>query len=198
MRGMKLPKLDEPTRYAGLYVFDFGDQVAVGYTADEIAILLEHEAYREGKAYKIHRAWPDGTLELKGVPAVRFQLEEGLFFYRIDPAAARRDFEQLKTLAADEPPPCRAKLHLARIEGASPPHCLALIYPAEYSDEIGQWLCRIGFEGGDRVEGGISHVTDYYQSNVSRIEQHQLWGTLDRTSRSAEEVLASVHKAVQR
>ncbi len=195
---MKLPRLDDPAKYAGLYVFDFGDQVAVGYTADEIAVLLESEKHHHGKVYKIYRAYPDGTMELKGVPNSRFQLEEGLFFYRLSAEGARRDFEQLKALAADRVPPCRAKVHLAQIEATELAHCVALIYPADYSDEISQWLSEIGFDGGDRVEGGIGQVTDYYQSVVLRIDQHQLWGTLDRTSRPAEEVLANVHMAVQR
>ena len=46
---MKLPQLTDPDRYEGLYVFDFGEQCAVGYTASEIAVLLESERYRNGK-----------------------------------------------------------------------------------------------------------------------------------------------------
>ena len=74
---MKLPELQNPEKYAGLYVFDFGgDQVAVGYTADEVAVLLESEKYQEGKVYRIHRALPDGTFELAGVSRRRFEAEE--------------------------------------------------------------------------------------------------------------------------
>jgi len=59
---MRLPELESPEKYGGLYVFDFGEQVAVGYTADEIAVLLESQRYADGKAYRIHRAMPDGTI----------------------------------------------------------------------------------------------------------------------------------------
>ena len=61
---MKMPELTSADKYAGLYVFDFGEQAAVGYTAEEIAVLLESEKYRTGKVYRIHRALPDGTMEL--------------------------------------------------------------------------------------------------------------------------------------
>jgi hypothetical protein len=40
---MELPKLQKPDRYVGLYVFDFGGQVSVGFTAEEVAELLESE-----------------------------------------------------------------------------------------------------------------------------------------------------------
>lgn len=193
-----LPRLTEPVRYAGLYVFDFGESVAVGYTADEIAVLLESEKYADGKVYKIQRAYPDGGLELRGIPTTRFRAEDGFFFYRRDPAAARHDFNDLKRRAGATLPPCRCKLHLARIRGASIPDVVALIYPAEYADEMSAWLGVIGYEGGDFVEGGISQVTDYYSSSVSRLDEHQMWGTLDRTSRSREEILATTHVAVQR
>ena len=33
---MKLPALKNPELYQGLYVFDFGDHTAVGYTAEQI------------------------------------------------------------------------------------------------------------------------------------------------------------------
>jgi hypothetical protein len=193
-----LPRLDHPERYAGLYVFDFGDSVAVGYTANEIEMLFESEKHRHGKAYKIHRAFPDGQMELRGVSPRRFETEDGLFFYRREGDAARKDFAELKRISEIEDPPCRAKLHLGRIEGNNPEHVTALIYPAEYADEMSAWLMRHGYQGGDFVEGGVSGVTTYYESKVVCEERHQMWGTIDHTSRSQEEVYASVGKAIQR
>ena len=46
---MKLPKLENPDRYQGLYVFDFGDHADVGFTVEEVAELLDSERYKEGK-----------------------------------------------------------------------------------------------------------------------------------------------------
>ncbi len=194
---MKIPAMDLPERYAGLYVFDFGGQVAVGYTADEIAVLLETERYRDGKVYRIHRAWPDGTMELAGVPRERFDLEDGLLFYRDDEEATRADFESLCRSAEQTPPPCRLKVQTARLAGASHPYLTAAIFPAEFTHEVAGWLERIGFNGGDFVEGGPSQVTGYYESEPVVLERRQLWPA-QGLSRPAEEVLASTHLAVQR
>jgi len=195
---MKLPQLTDPDRYAGLYVFDFGQQCAVGYTAAEIAVLLENERHRGGKVYKIHRAYPDGRLELAGVPTSRFLTEDGFFFYRRDPHQARDDYNRLLVLAEDRQPPCRAKLQLARLRGADIEHVVALIYPAEYNDQMSRWLLDGQYRGGDLVEGGVSQVTSYYQGEAELIERAQLWGVADGTSRPAAEVLATTHLAVQR
>ena len=195
---MKLPELKDPTRYAGLYVVDFGEQTAVGYTAREVEVLLDHEAYRDCRVYKIHRAEPNGTLELRGVDQRRFQMEEGLFFYRREESTARADFAELGLLAKEVTPPCRAKLRLVRLGGDEAEYVVALIYPAEYSDEISRWLLDADYAGGDHAEGGISQVTGFYDLASTTLAAEQLWGSEDGVSRSAEEVLATTHLAVQR
>jgi hypothetical protein len=197
---MKLPKLDNPQRYRGLYVFDFGEWTAVGYTAEEIAVLLESDAYCAGHVYKIIRVTPDGQMELRGVSAERFQLESGMFFNRDELSAARTDFAELCGYAEALGAPCRAFVHLAdrgEIEGV-PRYVTALIYPAEYEDEMGRWLLDWPHAGGDTVEGGISHVTDYYSEDKAILESHQIWTGHAVPARGAEEVLRSVRLAVQR
>jgi hypothetical protein len=113
---------------------------------------------------------------------------------------ARADLDTLKTLGEQAPPPCRTFLHLAErsrgLEGAK--FVTALIFPAEYEEEIGQWLLAIEFQGGDLVEGGISHVSDYYAEFKDIRERQQLWSQPAAESRTAEEVFASVRRAVQR
>lgn len=196
---MKLPELENPEKYAGLYVFDFGhDQVAVGYTADEIAVLLEAEQYRDGKVYRIHRALPDGTMELEGVSRRRFEVEDGLFFYASALAAARRDFEILNRVADRWPPPCRMKAHLAEMTGASYPYCLAILFPAESAHAVADWLSAAEFGGGEFVEGGPSQVTAYYEASPRIVDRRQYWSILAKDSRPAEEVLACTHLAIQR
>jgi hypothetical protein len=205
---MKLPELESPERYAGLYIFDFGDQVAVGYTADEIAVLLESEKYKDGKIYRIHRALPDGTMELQGVAPETFMAEEGMFFYRADLPAARQDFDELEQLAGQVPPPCRMKLHLAALEKregdladkspvTSEKYMTVMIYPAEYSHEVGKWLIDADYRGGDYVEGGSSLVTNYYGMGATLVGKRQLWPAAI-ASRPAEEVLATTHLSIQR
>jgi hypothetical protein len=193
---MKLPKLQQPDRYQGLYVFDFGDHAGVGFTAEEVAELLESERYREGKAYRIHRARPDGRLELKGVPAERFQLEAGVFFHATSEAAARADFKRLVNLAVRAAPPCRAKVHLARYDAER--FVVAAIYPAEYDDEISSWLLAGEFRTAGPAEGGVGAVERYYRDQPEILDRHQLFGASDDVSRSGQELLASVAHAVQR
>ena len=92
---MKLPKLQNSEKYTGLYIFDFGDHTGVGFTAEEVAELLESEQYKNCKVYKIHRAYPDGKLELKGMQAQTFQLEAGMFFYSQALETSKEDFKKL-------------------------------------------------------------------------------------------------------
>jgi hypothetical protein len=193
---MKLPKLERSDRYEGLYVFDFGDHAGVGFTTEEVAELLDSERYREGKAYKIHRAFPDGRLELKGVLAERFQLEAGMFFYVKDEGTARSDFKRLVDLAIRATPPCRAKVHLAQC--TEDQYAVALIYPAELDEEISSWLLEGGYRTAGPAEGGVGAVEQYYRQAHEVLDQHQLFGAGEYVSRTGEELLESVARAVQR
>lgn len=196
---MQIPKVDTPERYRGLYLFDFGDWTAIGYTAEEIAALLESEQYRNGKVYRIVRASPAGEFELKGVAAERFQLETALMFNRERLGDARADFAKLVEMGAAGAP-CRGFVHLTDrgTQTDVARYVTALIYPAEYDDEVASWLLAEGFEGGDFVEGGVSAVTDYYREHHTILERAQLWSRSAIQSRSRDELLGSVRRAVQR
>jgi len=193
---MKLPKLEKPDRYEGLYVFDFGDHAGVGFTAEEVAELLDNERYREGKVYRVHRAFPDGRLELKGVPAERFQLEAGMFFYATDEATARNDFKHLVDMAVRTMPPCRAKVHLAK--RGDDQYVVALIYPAEHDEEISSWLLEGDYRTSGPAEGGVGAVERYYGNACEILDRQQLFGAGDDASRTGQELLESVTRAVQR
>jgi hypothetical protein len=193
---MKLPKLEKPDRYRGLYVFDFGDHAGVGFTAEEVAELLESERYADGKVYKIHRAYPDGQLELRGVPAQRFQLEAAVIFHAAAEEAARGDFRRLVNLAVRTAPPCRAQVQLARF--AEDRFAVALIYPAEHDDEIGRWLLDGDYRTTGSAEGGVGAVQGYYAEQPEILDRQQLFGARDADSRTGEALLASVARAVQR
>ncbi len=193
---MELPKLEKSEKYVGLYIFDFGDHTGVGFTAQEIAELLESEKYSNGKVYKIHRALPQGKLELKGVPAETFELEAGMFFYSSDREDSRHDFKQLVNLAVRTAPPCRAKVHLAR--GADESFVVALIYPAEYDDEVSSWLSAGKYKTDGIAEGGVGAVQRYYDRGAEILERHQLFAESQSPSRTGAELLACVKMAVQR
>ena len=193
---MKLPELEKPEKYVGLYVFDFGDHAGVGFTAQEVAELLESEKYKDGKVYKIHKAYPDGKLELKGVRAETFQLEAGMFFYSNNLETTRRDFKMLVNLAVKSPPPCRAKVHLAKY--GKDKFVVALIYPAEYDDEISTWLLDGEYKTTGAAEGGVEAVQRYYNNKPKILDRHQLFGKSESMSRTGEELLTRLKLAVQR
>ena len=188
--------MQKSEKYVGLYIFDFGDHVGVGFTAQEVAELLESEKYRYGKVYKIHRAYPDGRLELKGVPVETFQLEAGMFFYSGERQTARRDFKELVNLAVKAAPPSRAKVHLARY--GDDEFVTAIIYPAEYNDEFSSWLLDGQYRTSGPAEGGVEAVRRYYDRQPEVLERHQLFGASETVSRTGEELLASLKLAVQR
>ena len=193
---MKLPKVQNPQKYAGLYVVDFGDHSGAGFTAQEVAELLESERFKHIKVYKIHNAYPDGRMELKGVPAQFFELEKGMFFYSSDTKSAQANFKRLVELAIKLAPPARAKVHLARFNDDN--FVTALIYPAEYDDQFSRWLTDSGYKTAGVAEGGLDAVQRYYNTKAQILDRHQLFGQVAYESRTGAELLASVKLAVQR
>ncbi len=193
---MKLPKLQKPDKYVGLYVVDFGDNTGVGFTAEEVAELLESERYRDCKVYKIHRAYPDGRLELKGVRPEIFQLEAGMFFYSADSDTARDDYNRLVKLGIETALACKAKIHFAKYNDKK--FCVALIYPAEYDDEVSAWLLKHNYKTAEAVEAGTTAVSRYYQDKPEILERHQLWDKSVVENRTGEELLAATKIAIQR
>lgn len=192
---MNIPQIENPNKYIGLYVIDFGDHSAVGYTADEVAMILESERYADAKVYKIHRARPDGTLELAGVAREKFISESGMFFHCTAESEARDAYRTLHDFSQQQAPPCRARLHL--VEDADE-YYVGLIYPAEYEDDIGRWLAASGFRGRGPVDAGISQVERYYARGFNLIEHAQLWPEELIRSRNREDVFAAVGAALQR
>ncbi|MHC4228575.1 MAG: hypothetical protein ACYSWW_15305 [Planctomycetota bacterium] len=193
---MELPTIEKPEKYIGLYIFDFGDHTGVGFTAEEVAELLESEKYKDGKVYKIHNAYPDGRLELRGIPAETFELEAGMFFYSNDLESGRQYFKQLVNLAVKAAPPCRAKVHLAKY--GDDRFVTALIYPAEYDDEVSSWLLAGKYKTTGAAEGGVGAVQRYYDRQAKILDRHQLFGQDDSVSRTGQELLATLKLAVQR
>jgi len=193
---MKLPELQSPEKYVGLYVFDFGEHAGVGFTAGEVAELFESEKYKDCKAYKIHKAYPDGKLELKGVRAEIFQLEAGMFFYSGQLETAKGNFKRLVDLAITTTPPCRAKVHLAKYSDDK--LITALIYPAEYDVEVSDWLLVGEYKTSGVAEGGIEAVQRYYDTKPQILDRHQLFAKSEPVSRTGEQLLVSLKRAIQR
>lgn len=192
---MKLPEINEADKYTGLYVVDFGDHCGVGFTAEEIAELLESEQFTDAQVYKVHRANPDGTLELKGINKETFQLEAGVFFYASDESTARVDFERLTAWADKHLPPTRCKVHLAN-NGHS--YVTALIYPAESDDAFSQWLLDGNYRTTGQVEGGTGAVKRYYDAAPKVLEREQLWPAASIEHLKGEALMEATTRAIVR
>jgi len=195
---MQLPQLDHPDRYAGLYVVDFGPTCGVGYTAEEVGWLLESERHAGAAVYRIVRAATDGTMELKGVPPQRFQLESGMMFYRRDLPSARADYDGLRRLGADAPPPCRAQLFLGVIDGeVRLPFVAGLAFPAEYDEDIGGWLLAHTVAAGEFADGGVGRL-ETIRRDARIIDSAQLLAPAARRTRTRDQVFAAVGRPIQR
>lgn len=192
---MKLPVVNEPSKYAGLYVVDFGDHSGVGFTAEEVAELLESEQFADVKVYRICRANPDGTMEIRGVPHETFQKESGMFFYADDEQAARNDFDKLVLWAAKELPPARCKVHLARWNET---YVTAMIYPAEYEDAFSSWLIAGQYRTEGLVQAGPDAVRQYNQYKGEVLDQSQLWPQQSLTQLRGTELMDAARRAVVR
>lgn len=188
--------VSEPQKYTGLYVVDFGEYCSVGFTAIEVAELLESEKFGGVKVYKIHNAYPDGRMELKGVVSQMFQLEMGMFFDSADVETAGADYKRLVDLVVRIAPPGRAKVNLARFDDDR--FCVALIYPAEYNDEFSRWLLDGEYRTEGAASGGIEAVSRYYDQSPEVLETHQLFAESSYADRSGGELLAATKLAVQR
>jgi len=201
---MKLPRLDPSKKYDGLYVVDFstaaegGDVVGVGYTAEEVAMLLESQRYATANVYKVHRVRPDGTVELKGVPRSRFESESAFVFCSRHEERARNDYHDLVALAEAHPLPCRARIQWGALSYKPAfPFVVAVFYPAEYEEEMSNWLLEHDVQAGETVDAGISHAT-IVTANLQVRNHAQLASVAAHPSRSREQVLKAVGETLQR
>jgi hypothetical protein len=192
---MKLPQVQDAPKYVGLYVVDFGDHSGVGFTAAEVAELLESEQFADVPVYKIYRADPDGTMELKGVQPATFRLEAGMFFHAADESTAREDYERLVNWADRQLPPGRCKVQLARTDAG---YVTALIYPAEFDDEFSRWLLEGQYLTAGAVEGGTNAVAAYYAQEAQILEREQLWPAESLERLHGEALFEAARRAIVR
>ncbi len=195
---MNLPPLRNPERYAGLYVVDFGDHAAVGYTADEIAMLTAEAPYRDVTVYRIHRVDPEGRVELAGVQTAELAGQEVMLFLTGDSLAAGRDFRTLRTLAADHPLPCPVRAELIDLPESGYPHAVCLLYLRSASTMVSGWLTEVAFAGGEQVLGGGEALAIRGSTEREPVAAGVLPHRAVHVSRTQEEVLSAVDRPLQR
>ena len=192
---MKLPEIKNADQYTGLFVVDFGDHCGVGFTAEEVAELLESEQFADVQVYQVHRANPDGTIELAGVNKGTFQLEVGMFFHANDAETAQDDYQRLLAWSDAQSPPARCKVQLADADNA---HLVALIYPAEFDDAFSRWLLDGNYRTTGQVEGGTGSVQRYYDATPDIIERTNLWPASSIESLHGEVLMEATNRAIVR
>ncbi len=193
-----LPPIPSPHRYAGLYVYDFGGHVSVGYTAREIQVLRESPAHRDGQAYEIYRVDDRGAIELRGVLNDRLTAREAICFLRQDPHHARRDFDRIRTINEAFPFPCPVELQLARTGSFDPPNLTSLTFASASSTAVSRWLAQHAADLGDRVEGGINVCSQLGSTRTDRLDGCRLSAERGLDDRPADEVLRTTHLPIQR
>lgn len=193
---MNLPQINNAEKFQGLYVIDFGEYSSVGFTAGEVAELLESEKFSHVKVYKIYKAYQDGKMELKAVSHSLFNLEKGIFFYSFDEKSARKDYKGLVSVAVSKAPPCRAKVHLAKYSDAK--FVTAIVYPAEYDDQVSDWLLEADYKSSGPAQGGAEAVELYYRDKPDVLKHHQLFADELVESKNTEQLLADINKPLQR
>lgn len=194
----KLPALSDPVRYAGLYIVDFGDHVSVGYTAEEVEYLLADPKFADGAVYKIYRAHPDGTLEIRSIDPLAWGNWTGMVFRFADRAQANEGFDHFKKLSEKISPPEDFEIVLVELKGEELPFAIVMRYKQEYEDELARWMIEIDYALGHDVEGGRSSVDAVLKIGTEVLREPIGAGNLFRRSRSRTEVLESVDRLIQR
>ncbi len=197
-RPLVLPPIRNPQRYAGLFVYDFGEHVSVGYTAAEIRVLRESAAHRDGTAYEIYRVDENGAMELRGVLDDRLTHRESICLLRRDRADARRDYDGLREASDRDPIGCAVEMQLAKLYAFDPPHVTALSYVSSATSVVAGWLLIHAPGAGDEVAGGSDAHARLAASDGVRIASCELQVKSDFRDRSADEVLEQVDRTLQR
>lgn len=195
---MRLPFIANPEHYVGLYVYDFGTRVSVGYTAAEVRVLRESKTHRNGTAYEIYRVADNGGFELRGATDQRLSARDAICFLRADESAAKRDYENLLAAATRHPLPCLAELHLTTVADLRPPYVTGVVFPVAASAPISAWLGECADGLGDRVEGGAEALAMLTSANDAHASYCRLPTLIEYADRAAEKVLAAVERSVQR
>jgi len=194
----QMPRLGDPQRYVGLYVIHFPHGVSVGYTREEVAILLAEPQYRDVSAYRIHRCDDAGCIELAGVTPRDFVGDEWMIFASRDDDDAARDFARIRQCALSTPAPCPVRAELIDLANLDPPHAVCLVYARSASTMVSSWLLAIGFRGGDRVFGGQEAAELRNAATTDPIASAALPAASQYASRTRQQLLARVSEPLQR
>lgn len=195
---LTLPSIPNPKRYEGLFAYDFGTHVSVGFTAGEILILRRSTEHCGGTALQIYRVNDRGGMELRGIQDSMLLARDCLCFLRSSDVKAREDYDRLVRAAGERPLSLTVEARLIRSYVFVPPNLTALLFPAWASDRLGAWLNQLNWSPGDWVITGAEALALLDPSRGLAIDTCSLAAGDIVQDRNAEQVLASVSLALQR
>ena len=195
---MKLPVIPDPNRFVGLYVYDFGKQVSVGYTAAEVRLLQSSPDHRDGTAYEIYRVTESGGLELRGASGERLLAREAIAFLRDDLAKARGDYNRLRERADHRPIAAPVELLLTRATPLDRPYATALLYPVAFSPTVAAWLGESDHDLANTVLGGGDVHALLTGADAQRIESCDLPACMNYADRPLNVLLRTTDQPLQR
>ncbi len=195
---MNLPYLESPRDYVGLFAYDIGNRVSIGYTADEIGMLRRHPSLGGGQAYLVHAVDEDGRIALRGATERDLFAEEAMLFGHDTSSAATASYERFTAAAKDHPLACPVRIELARDDGNECPHVVALVYRTHASPVVSAWLLATDFAGGESVRCGADALAAYRGAVSEPVASGYLTCLMRYTSRDDTAVLECVDQSVQR
>lgn len=161
-------------------------------------MLFKEDAYAQSTAYRIHGVTPEGGLLLRGVDHIDTTRREVMLFIREDTVAASADYSDLVQRAQGNPPPCPVFWHHIEPGPAAAVHGTSLVYVAEYSQMVGDWLLRLDYRGGDTVEVASASRTAWQEAQDGMLQRIGIAPDARWRCRPRQAVLDSVEVPVQR
>lgn len=195
---LTLPPIRDPERYEGLFAYDFGTHVSVGFTAGEILILRQSPEYCGGTALQIYRVNDRGGMELRGIQDSMLLGRDCICFLQSSEMKAREDYDRMVRAARERPLSSTVEARLVRSYVFSLPNLTALLFPAWAVDRVGAWLSLLDWSPGDRVISGTEALASMDPGKGLTIDTCSLAARDIVQDRDAEQVLASVSQAFQR
>ncbi|MBX3395335.1 MAG: hypothetical protein KF841_08200 [Phycisphaerae bacterium] len=152
----------------GRFVVRFRGATQQYLAAHEVLELLDQDAQAVQEIFRVHRAYPDGRLDLVGVAPVTFSDVDGILLLCETTLQARADYDALIAAAGRSPPPCRVEVRFAHTPHFDAPHVVALAFSAACGEGVAQWLAAVDFDSRSRVEASPSHRRRF-ESAVSQV-----------------------------
>jgi hypothetical protein len=194
---MHLPAIPQPSRYAGLFVIDFGEWTSVGYTADEVHALLGTPEHASARAFRINRIDEEGCIELAGWDARQLPREELIVLACDSPDDAVAVFDAIRRTLDAGPPGVALTLDRSDWPDGDRPDVVVLRFAQHASTQVCAWLSAIALPAGTLPSGGADLLPGYLATARVLTTAHMA-GPDDLRPRPLDVLLRSVRQPLQR